>query len=99
MPAFPFTCSYVPGKRPLIAIVAAYFGALVVAVPAVSLMIRTGSEVPALFPFYAGNFAALWYWARRRRPEGWGEAPLLYEDLPGSMPDLGIKEMSYGPKT
>jgi predicted permease len=92
----PFTCSYVPGKRPLIAIVAAYTAALGVAVPLLSLIVRAGSEFPELFPAFFAFFCGLWLWARHNRREGWGEAKLLYEDLPAGVPDLGIKDMGWG---
>src|SRR5207247_77667 len=73
----PFTCSYVPGKRPLIAIVAGYLAALGVAAPLLSLVIRAGSEFAGLFPTFFAFFVALWLWARHNRREFWGEAYLL----------------------
>ena len=91
----PFTCSYVPGKRPLIAILAGYIGVLGVVVPLLSLAIRAGSEFTELFPFYLAFFGGVWFCARKRRREGWGEAALMYEDLPSGVPDLGIKELSW----
>ncbi|PYT27741.1 MAG: hypothetical protein DMG57_17260 [Acidobacteria bacterium] len=91
----PFTCSYAPGKRPLIAILAGYIASLGVLVPLLSLMIRAGSEFTGLFPFYLAFFGGIWVWTRKRRRDGWGEAGMLYEDLPSGVPDLGIKEMSW----
>jgi len=92
----PFTCSYVPGERPLAGIVVKYMALLGVMVPAVSVLIAVGSQVLFLFPIYLGMFGALWIWLRRRRREGWGEAKLIYEDLPAVVTDLGIKELTYG---
>jgi len=97
--SLPFTCSYLPGKRPLVAILASYVGALCVAVPMVSVMIGTaahaGGMLPGLYLGYLANFGVIWFFARRRRRDGWGEARILYEDLPRVVYDLGIKEMTY----
>ena len=91
----PFTCSYVPGKRPMIAIVAAYMGALCAVVPILSVLISAAADFPPLFPFYLVFFAAIWIWARKRRRDGWGEDRLLYEELPEALPDLGIADMAW----
>jgi len=91
----PFTCSYIPGRRPLVGIVAGYTGVLCAIVPMVSVMIAVASQVSFLFPVYLLNFGALWVWLRRRRREGWGEARLIYEDTPAVVTDLGIKELTY----
>jgi len=59
-------------------------------------MIAAASQFAELFLIYVAIFGGTWIWARRRRREGWGDANLIYEDLPGGMPDLRIKEMTYG---
>ena len=91
----PFTCSYIPGERPLVGLVAAYIGTLCALVPILSVMIAASSRVWFLFPFYFANFCGLYIWVRRMRREGWGEAKLIYEDLPAVVTDLGIKELTY----
>jgi hypothetical protein len=91
----PFTCSYIPGKRPLVGIVAGYIGALCVVVPILSVMIATSSAFAPLFPIYLVNFGGIWIWMRRRRRDGWGEANLLYEDSSEDVADLGIKDITY----
>ncbi len=91
----PFTCSYIPGQRPLVGLVAAYIGTLCALVPILSVMIAASSRVWFLFPFYFANFCGLYIWVRRMRREGWGEAKLIYEDLPAVVTDLGIKELTY----
>jgi hypothetical protein len=91
----PFTCSYEPGKRPLVGIVGGYIAVLCGLVPIISLVIATASQVWFVYPFYLLNFAGLYIWLRRRRRDGWGEAKLLYEDLPAIVTDLGIKELTY----
>lgn len=90
----PFTCSYVPGDRPLAGIVAKYLAMLCAVVPVLSIAIAVGSQVTFLFPIYLAMFGGLWIWLRRRRREGWGEAKLFYDDLPAVVADLGIKEIA-----
>jgi len=91
----PFTCSYTPGKRPLILILGGYLGVLGMIVPALSLSVRAGSEFIELFAVYLAFFGGIWIGARKRRREGWGDAKLLYEDLPEGVPDLGIHELTW----
>lgn len=90
----PFTCSYSPGKRPLVAVLAKYFVVLTVLVPVLAIVVRAGAEFNGLFLIYCPVCAAVWIWARRRRLEGWGESVILYEDVPGDMPNLGIRELT-----
>ena len=92
----PFACSYLPGKKPMIAIVSSYILILGIVMPLVSFMVAAAAQVYFLFPFYLADFLFIWIWARRIRREGWGEAMLLYEDRPVTVTDLGIKEMTYG---
>lgn len=91
----PFTCSYIPGERPLVGILAGYLIVLCAVVPMLSVMVAVGSEVSFLFPFYLAIFGGIWIWLRRRRRDGWGEDRLIYEDLPAVVTDLGIKELTY----
>ena len=93
----PFTCTYTPGKRSLAGVVASYFVVLSVVVPILAVIVRAGAEFNELFAIYCPLFAAVWIWARRRRRQGWGESVILYEDLPGGMPKLGIEELKWGP--
>ena len=79
----------------MVAIVGGYIAVLCAIVPILSVVIAAASRFWPLFPFYLLNFGALWIWLRRRRREGWGEAKLIYEDLPAVVTDLGIKELTY----
>jgi hypothetical protein len=76
--------------------VAKYFVVLAMVVPALAIIIRAGAEFNGLFLIYAPICAAIWIWARRRRLEGWGESVLLYDEVPGDMPNLGIRELTWG---
>ncbi|HWB97889.1 MAG TPA: ABC transporter permease, partial [Bryobacteraceae bacterium] len=91
----PFTCSHIPGDRPLVGIVSKYLAILCVLVPILSLMIAVASQVAFLFCIYLVMFGGLWIWLRRRRREGWGEAKLIYEDSPVVVTELGIQELTY----
>ena len=91
----PFTCSYIPGTRPLVGIVAGYIAVLCAIMPILSVMIAASSAFAPLFPVYLLNFGGIWIWLRRRRREGWGEAKLIYEDVPAVITDLGIKDLTY----
>lgn len=87
----PFTCSYAPGKRSLMSVLAGWLAALGVCVPMLTIIISTASRLGAVFLIYLGMFGAVWFGLRRFRRDGWGEAPILYEDLPDALPNLGLK--------
>jgi len=91
----PFTCSYTPGKRPLSMLVATWFFVLAMLVPLLALVVRALSEFMGVFLIYFPAFVAIWIWARRRRRQGWGESKILYDDVPGDMPNLGIRELTW----
>jgi hypothetical protein len=86
----PFACSYRPGQRPLVAILAGYFAVVCVVIPMVSVMIAAAAEIPILFPVYLIWFTVDYVWARKLRRDGWGESNLLYEDVPDAF-DLGLR--------
>ena len=91
----PFTCSHIPGERPLVGVVGKYVALLCALVPIVSLMIAIASQIWFLYPVYLASFGGIWIGLRRRRSEGWGEAKLIYEDAPAVVTDLGLKELTY----
>jgi hypothetical protein len=90
----PFACSYVPGKRPAVSIVSAYIVVLGILVPMVSVMIAAASRFLPLFAGYFAGFAFGWWKLRGMRRDTWGEAPLIYEDTPAEILDLGIGDIS-----
>jgi putative ABC transport system permease protein len=91
----PFTCSYVPGKRPMVQIVAMYIITLCALVPILAVLLAAAADFVPLFPFVLALFGGIWIWVRRSRKDGWGEARLLYQELPDALPDLGIAEMVW----
>ena len=54
----PFTCSYLPGKRPLVAVLAGYLGALGALIPTLAIFISVASRVTGLFFVFLGPLAA-----------------------------------------
>src|SRR5262249_14192576 len=91
----PFTCSYVPGKRPLAGLLAIWIAVLGLLVPVLSKSAAIFGHFLPVFVFFLGLLGAAWLWARRRRREGWGESKLIYEDLHEAVANLGIKELTY----
>jgi putative ABC transport system permease protein len=91
----PFTCSHIPGERPLVGVMARYLAILGVVVPMVSVLTAVAAQVVFLFPIFLAILGSVWIGMRRRRREGWGEAKLMYEDIPSVVTDLGIKEITY----
>lgn len=87
----PFTCSYIPGKRPLAATAGIWIGVLSVLLPVLAIVIAAISELREIFLLCAPFFATVWLWMRRRRRDGWGEVPLIYEDRDELVADLGLR--------
>jgi len=87
----PFACSYTPGKRSLMSVLAGYLAIFLFVVPALSILIASMAQMKEVFWFGAAALAVLWLWMRSRRREGWGESKLLYEDLPAVVADLGLR--------
>jgi predicted permease len=91
----PFTCTYAPGKKPLMNLLASWIAVLCVVTPFLTMVIATVARMPELFLIYGAFFVGDWIWARKRRMEGWGESKLVYQDLLDSVTSLGIKDMTY----
>ena len=89
----PFTCSYVPGKTSLILQLGGWLVVMTMVVPMLARAVAALAQMPMVFVFYLPIFLAIWLWARHRRRDGWGEAPLIYEDTHDAPPDLGIREV------
>jgi hypothetical protein len=87
----PFACSFVPHKRSLISTLVWAMVMLMMVVPMASMLAFSLSQKGGWYVFAAILFAGAWQWARKLRRDGWGEAPLIYEDRRGEVPDLGIR--------
>lgn len=90
----PFTCSYVPGKRTLGALLTCWITVLGFLVPLLAKIISVVTMLPEVFLAYLLVMMACWLWLRRLRKDGWGEANLIYEDIAWALPDLGVREMT-----
>jgi hypothetical protein len=88
----PFTCSYRPGKRPLVGIVSGYACMLGAVVPVISILTGAAGKSAILFWILFPMLFSVWYKLHRERLEGWGEAQLLYEDTGDEVLDIGVKE-------
>ena len=71
----PFTCSYMPGKRPLIITLTLYLLALPLALPVAALLYMSAGN-PASFLIVGGIELAVWWRLRCARLAAWGVFPL-----------------------
>ena len=77
----PFTCSYLPGKKPMWAILARYGAAVPFLAPAGQLILSSSGVLTAfaaLFSFEAG----LWWRLRNGRRSAWSQCDLVYDEAP-----------------
>ena len=91
----PFTCTYVPGRKPLAGLIASWIAVLGLVVPLLARLVGGLTGMWEVFAVYFPLAIAGYVWLRKRRRFGWGQAPLLYEDRGDAVADLGIREMSY----
>ena len=77
----PFTCSYLPGKRPLALTVVGYLALLPLLYP-VGFIVMLGASNPAAFVIVLGIELALLKRLRSARLATWGRSPLRYEEEP-----------------
>jgi predicted permease len=75
----PFTCSYLPGKRPVIYTLVLYLWVVPALFP-VALIVFYAATNPASFLIVLGIEAAIWWRFRRLRMMRWGLAALEYEE-------------------
>ncbi len=87
----PFTCSYAPGRRPLVNVLSGYLATLGVLVPMLAGVIKGVSAMLEVFFIYGIFFAGFWIWMRRRRRDGWDMGRILYEEIPEALPNLGLR--------
>jgi len=77
----PFTCSYLPGKRPAWTIVLGFIG-VVSLLPVANLLLVNllATRVSALI--FLALLIVTWTWIHRLRELSWAELPLMYEEAP-----------------
>jgi hypothetical protein len=76
----PFTCSRLHGKTP-IGLVMAFFGLLGLVALLEGALLEILYNV-AIFAFTLVAILLAWFYAHKRRKNGWAELPLKFEDLP-----------------
>ena len=80
----PFTCTYIPGKRPLVHTMLITFAIFTLFVNIGSAVIGASLRHPSRGVMLLGVLLALSAWMRRTRQATWGRTPLEFED---SLPD------------
>src|SRR5262245_26668149 len=75
----PFTCSYLPGKRPLLINLTLFLIAMLLLTPVAWIVYRCATN-PASFLVLLSLEVGAWLFLRRARLKNWGIAPLRYED-------------------
>ena len=77
----PFTCSYLPGKKPVLFAALRYGLAIPLLAPAGQLILYSSGE-PTAFAVLITFLAALWWTLRTRRRNAWPQCALCYEEAP-----------------
>jgi hypothetical protein len=78
----PFTCSYLPGKRPMWMVALQLFGLLGLLLPLVEALLLASLYNWALFAGVAVVMLAAWLRFQRSRRQIWAETRLLYDESP-----------------
>jgi hypothetical protein len=78
----PFTCSYLPGKKPMWMVALRLFGLLALLLPLVNAILLACLYNWALFAGVAAVLLAAWWRFRGTRREGWAEMRLRYDESP-----------------
>ncbi len=77
----PFTCSYLPGKRPAWTIVLAFIG-VVSLLPAANMILVSLLEHRVSALVFLALLVVTWTQTHRARELSWAELPLMYEEAP-----------------
>ncbi len=77
----PFTCTYLPGKKPLVFILARYSIAIPMLAPFGELILYSSASIPGFFAFFT-LLAVPWWMLRAERRKLWRECALCYEEQP-----------------
>ena len=88
----PFTCSYLPGKQPVWAILLRYALASSLLGPAGQLILYSSGELMAFLALFTFETALWWKWRAARR-RTWADCKLCYEEFPeADIMTLGLKQ-------
>lgn len=87
----PFTCTWIPGKRPLVFTLVGAIGALVLVMSVLGSLIRLSLFSWPLMTGLAGILLTISALARYRREQAWGTQPLQFEDEPFQAQVLGLR--------
>jgi hypothetical protein len=77
----PFTCSYLPGKKPMLALALSLLG-LLTALPVVNAILLACLYNATAYVIVLALILTAWVRIRSARRESWGELRLKYDDLP-----------------
>jgi predicted permease len=77
----PFTCSYLPGQRPMVILLLRYAFAAPLIVPISQLVLYSSGDLVAFLAFVSFE-AIAWWRLRASRRAAWASTTLLYEALP-----------------
>jgi predicted permease len=77
----PFTCSYLPGKKPVCFTLLRYGLAIPLLAPAGKLILSSSGDLTAFLALFA-FLAVLWWKLRAARRNTWSQCALCYEEAP-----------------
>jgi hypothetical protein len=87
----PFTCTWIPGKRPLVFTIVGAVGIYVLVTSFLALFLQLSLFSWPLFLFLSGVLLMLTAAARHRRQQLWASQPLQFEDEPFQLQTLGLR--------
>jgi hypothetical protein len=87
----PFTCTWVPGKRPLVFTIVGAFGIYVLVTSFLAAFLEASLYSWPMFLFVTGVLLMITAIARHRREQSWAAQPLQFEDEAFQLQTLGLR--------
>jgi hypothetical protein len=87
----PFTCTWIPGKRPLVFTIVGAFGIYVLVTSFLAVFFQLSLFSWPLFSFLTGVLLMITAAARYRRQQAWASQALQFEDEPFQLQTLGLR--------
>ena len=87
----PFTCTWIPGKRPLVFTIVGAFGIYVLVTSFLALFLQLSLFSWPMFSFLTGVLLMLTAAARYRRQQSWASQALQFEDEAFQLQTLGLR--------